>query len=110
MILLAGAAVIQLRAQSSAAPPTAPDSTLYTTYSLFPSGGETRVSWTACGSTLDTHGCYASGVLGRFLVVGAMLEGNPSVKGNVVTRNIYIVDSGSATSVKLYVYRKVDTA
>jgi hypothetical protein len=38
-----------------------------------------------------------------------MLEGDPSVKGNVVTRLIYVVDSGSATSVKLYVYRKVDT-
>ncbi len=109
VVLLALAAVVQLRAQSSAAPTAAPDSTLYTTYSLFPSSGETRVSWTVCGSTLDTNGCYASGVLGRFLVVGAMLESNPSVKGNVVTRNIYVVDSGSATSVKLYVYRKVDT-
>jgi hypothetical protein len=37
-----------------------------------------------------------------------MLEGIPSVAGDVVTRAIYIVDS-SANPVKLYVYTKTDT-
>jgi hypothetical protein len=37
-----------------------------------------------------------------------MMEGLPMVSGSVVTRSIYVVDSGS-TAVKLYVYKKVDT-
>jgi hypothetical protein len=105
MILLACAAFVPLHAQDSAATPTSPDSTLFTTYS----GGPTNVNWVVCGSTADTEGCYASGSLGPFVGVGAMLESNPSVKGDVVTRAIYVVDSGSADSVKLYVYRKTDT-
>ncbi len=105
MILLAFAALVPLHARGSAATPTAPDSTLYTTYS----GNLTNVNWLVCGSTAQTEGCYASGSLGPFVGVGAMLESNPSVKGDVVTREIYVVDSGSADSVKLYVYKKTDT-
>jgi hypothetical protein len=109
MIVLALAAVVPLHAQDSAVLPAAPDSTLYTTYSLFGSSGDTTVSWVVCGSTQDTEGCYDSGSLGPFVGVGAMMEGTPFVNGNVVTRAIYVVDSGSANSVKLYVYKKVDT-
>jgi hypothetical protein len=109
LITMTIATISPLRAQDSAAPPAAPDATLYTTYSAFASSGQTTISWTVCGSTQDDEGCYDSGSIGPFLGVGAMLEGDPSIKGNVVTRLIYVVDSGSATSVKLYVYRKVDT-
>jgi hypothetical protein len=101
-IILLAFAVVPAHAQA----PTAPDSTLYTTYSLYSS--DTTVSWVVCGSTTETEGCYASGSLGPFVAVGAMLEGNPAVSGNVVTRAIYVVDSG-ATDVKLYVYKKTDT-
>jgi len=105
MFLLACAAVIPMRAQNSAAPPiTSPDSTLYTTYT----GGRTSVGWTVCGSTAQSEGCYSSGSIGPFVGVGAMLEGNPAVNGNVVTRGIYVVDSGGA-NVTLYIYKKVDT-
>ena len=107
-IVLAIATIAPLRAQNSTTP-TAPDATLYTTYSAFVSSGQTMIDWIVCGSTQDDEGCYDFGTIGPFVGVGAMLEGDPSVKGNVVTRLIYIVDSGSATSVKLYVYRKVDT-
>lgn len=96
-------AIIPLHAQDSALP-AAIDATLYTNYF----GGPTSVSYFVCGSTAQTSGCYASGSLGPFVGVGAMLEGNPSIKGNVVTRAIYVVDSGS-TTVTLFVYKKTDT-
>jgi hypothetical protein len=105
--LLIFAAIVPLHAQRTSAP-IAPDSTLFTTYSLFSNGGQTTVDWLVCGSTQKSEGCYASGQLGPFVLVGAMLEGDPFIKGNVVTRAIYVVDSGSA-DVKLYVYKKVDT-
>jgi len=103
MMLVAFAAAVPVRAQDSATP-AAPDATLYTTYS----GSQTTVGWTVCGSTADTLGCYAAGSIGPFVGVGTMLEGNPFVNGDVVTRFIYVVDSGAA-KVKLYVYKKVDT-
>jgi hypothetical protein len=106
--LLAFAAVVPLSAQDSSAQKTAVDSTLFTTYRLLSGGGQTNVSWVVCGSTQETFGCYASGSLGPFVGVGAMLESDAAVKGDVVTRDIYVVDSGS-TTVKLYVYKKVDT-
>ena len=104
MFLLACAAVIPMRAQNSGAPAVPPDSTLYTTYT----GSGTNVNWTVCGSTSQSEGCYASGSIGPFVGVGAMLEGNASVNGSVVTRAIYVVDSGSS-NVTLYIYKKVDT-
>lgn len=103
--LLVFAAVIPARAQEAAAPPAAPpDSTLYTTYT----GSKTSVGWIVCGSTSQSEGCYASGSIGPFVGVGAMLEGNPTVSGSVVTRSIYVVDSGGS-NVTLYIYKKVDT-
>jgi hypothetical protein len=108
ILFFAFAAAIPFHAQGIA-PTTPPDSTLFTTYTLFTSGGQTTANWIVCGSTAQTSGCYASGSLGPFVGVGAMMEGIPSVKSNVVTRAIYIVDSGDASSVKLYVYKKTDT-
>jgi hypothetical protein len=87
-------------------PPAPPDSTLYTNYTL--SSGNQTVNWIVCGSTQQSSGCYAAGSLGPFVNAGALMEGNPVVNGNTVTRAIYVVDSGSA-SVKLYVYKKTDT-
>jgi hypothetical protein len=84
--------------------PTPPDANLYTNYF----GTPTSVNWIVCGSTQQTEGCYGSGNLGPFVSVGAMLESNPSVKGDVVTRAIYVVDAG-ASPVTLYVYKKTDT-
>jgi hypothetical protein len=99
---LALIALVPRQARSSSVPSTAPDSTLYTTYALS-SGDGTFVSWSVCGSTQQSEGCYAGGDLGPFVAVGAMLEGS-----NVVTRAIYVVDSGSSP-VQLYVYKKTDT-
>jgi hypothetical protein len=103
MFLLA-LSTVPVQGQTAAAPP---DSTLFTTYDLSP--GYQSVGWLVCGSTQQTSGCYAGGSLGPFVGVGALMEGNPVVNGNSVTRAIYVVDSGSANSVKLYVYKKTDT-
>ncbi len=108
IILLAFAAVAPLHAQQPATLSAAPDSTLYTTYTAFSSSGQTTLNWVVCGSTEESEGCYDSGDIGPFVGVGAMMEGLPSVNGHVVTRAIYVVDSGRA-SVRLYVYKKVDT-
>ncbi len=86
--------------------PSAPDSTLYTTYT-----GNQTVYWTVCGSTQQTEGCYASGILGSFGFVGAIMESQPVVNGNVVTRAIYVVDTeaNGGNGVVLDVYKKIDT-
>jgi hypothetical protein len=105
-------AIILLLAFTAAIPAhaaTAPDSTLYTTYTIYSGNSDFTIDWSVCGSTQQSEGCYASGSLGPFVAVGAMLEGNPRVNGDVVTRAIYVVDSGSANNVLLYVYKKVDT-
>lgn len=88
-----------------------PDATLFTTYEVNPS---TSVYWTTCGSTQQSEGCFASGSLGSFGKVGALLEGNPSVNSttNTVTRSIYVLDVASGSNqngVKLYVYLRTDT-
>src|SRR5580704_5685540 len=89
-ILFASVAAFPVRAHAAA-----PDANLYTTYSLTTSAGQTTVDWVVCGSTLDTEGCYDFGSIGPFVTVGAMVEGNPSVNGDTVTREIYVVDSGA---------------
>jgi hypothetical protein len=88
---------------------TAPDSTLYTSYTV--SSSLQSVDWIVCGSTTETDGCYASGSLGTFGRVGAMLESQPVVSGNSVTREIYVLDiatGSAATGVSLFVYTKTD--
>jgi len=96
--------------QDAVLPPTAPDSTLYTSY--FSESGYQSISWVVCGSTQQTEGCYGSGSLGPFGRAGALIEGSPSTSGDTVTRHIYVVDiesGASGTGVSLYVYKKTDT-
>ncbi|MEP6899135.1 MAG: hypothetical protein ABI870_11435 [Rhodanobacter sp.] len=85
-----------------------PDSGLYTTYSFGDAGG--YVLWLVCGSTVGSDGCYGSGNLGPFGHAGAIIEGNETVSGKTVTRNIYVVDDAAngGAGVKLYIYTKTD--
>ena len=88
---------------------TAPDATLYTTYSV--ATDLETASWVVCGSTAESEGCFGSGTLGPFGHIGAMLEGQPAVNGSTVTREIYVLDTASGTAangVTLYVYTKTD--
>jgi len=88
------------------------DSTLFTTYTI--NTTHTSLDWVVCGSTQSSSGCYASGALGPFAKVGAILEGNQSVNltTNTVTRLIYVLDIATGNTqngVTLYVYKKTDT-
>jgi hypothetical protein len=95
----------RLQAQGATAnSPSAPDANLYTNYY----GTATSVNWIVCGSTEESEGCYDFGTIGPFVAVGAMLESNPKVAGDVVTRFIYVVDAG-ASPVTMDVYKKTDT-
>lgn len=102
-------ATLMLCALPPALAQTAPDSTLYTSYTV--SSNLQSVDWIVCGSTAESDGCYGAGSLGTFGHVGAMLEGQPVVSGNTVTREIYLLDTASgsnATGVSLFVYQKTD--
>jgi hypothetical protein len=86
------------------------DSSFLTTYSL--NATKTTLVWQACTG----YGCSDNGpdTLGPFGRVAAMIEGNSSenLKEGTVSRDIYIVDAGSASDgdqVTLYVYREVIT-
>lgn len=111
LVLLSMSFVLGLILPASAQTAAAPiDSTLFTTYSVF--SGSTNVNWIVCGSTQGSSGCYGSGSLGPFGIIGAMIEGNPITQGSVVTRFIYVVDIGAGSSgngVTLNVYKKTDT-
>ena len=87
------------------------DAGLYTTYFLF--SNNTKVSWSVCGQTKSTEGCYGSGQLGPFGKVGALLEGVPTIDSatHTVTRAIYVLDIASGTQqngVVLSIYQKND--
>jgi hypothetical protein len=88
------------------------DATLYTRYNTDPA--QTIVNWNVCGSLAGSSGCYASGTLGPFGKIGALMEGEPktNLHANTVTRAIYVLEIASGpnqTDVALYVYTKVDT-
>jgi|SRR5579862_130517 len=89
---------------------TPPDATLFTGYTLFTD--YSGVSFFVCGSVPGSDGCYGSGTLGPFKHIGALLEGGPRTVGNVVSRNIYVVDVAGGTSgtdVVLYRYLMSNT-
>jgi hypothetical protein len=103
------AALLVAAGFAASAQAAAPDATLYTSYSV--DSTLENANWVVCGATSQTGGCYASGTLGPFGHIGAMLEGRPAVSGETVTRQIYVLDvaSGSARNgVSLFVYTKKD--
>ena len=91
---------------------SAPDATLFTTYSV--STDHKNVTWVVCGSTQNTEGCYDSGSLGPFGYIGAMMESAATVNRttNTVTRFIYVLDIASGSNLKgvqLNVYKRTDS-
>ena len=85
------------------------DAGLYTTYTL----KGNVVSWSVCGQTQITEGCFGGGNLGPFGKVGALLEGDPTTDSSTqtVTRAIYALDIAAGkkqTRVDLYIYQKKD--
>ena len=67
----------------------------------------TSVGWDTQGNISR----FPSGSLGPFNRACGIVEGTPTTSGNVVTRNVYILDAGngSAGTVVLYGYTKTDT-
>ncbi len=109
IIVLVLTTTVWVSAQTTSGPP---DATLFTTYNI--NATHTSVNWLVCGSTQQSSGCYASGSLGPFGKVGALLEGNQSsnLTTNTVTRVIYVLDIATGSNlngVTFYVYKKIDT-
>jgi hypothetical protein len=93
---------------------THPDSTLLTTYRLGGSGpgNLNTLWWSMCGSVTAASGCFASGALGPFGQIGALLEGPPVTKGSIVNRQVFVLDTASGTAangVTLYVFKEIIT-
>ena len=87
-----------------------PNYTLYTTYSVDPT--HQHAYYLVCGSTQRADGCFASGLLGSFGRIGAMLQGTPLTNGGSVARQIYVLDVANGPTrdvVALFVYTKTDT-
>jgi hypothetical protein len=105
--LLGFISAIAVTSTTFAAPPDAGVFTQYEFASDFSS-----VYFTVCGYLPQSDGCYGSGSFGPFGHVGAILEGDPTTKGDSVERGIYIVDVAGGVSGKeviLYRYLKTDT-
>ena len=107
IVFLAGTLLLPALAQGAPL-----DGTLFTSYYFFSSYQD--LGWVVCGSTAESSGCYASGILGPFGKIGVLIEGNPSTNltTGTVTRYIYVVDVASGSGgngVVLYVYKKKDT-
>ena len=85
------------------------DSTLFTTYNF--SAGATGVSFLVCGSLPDTEGCYGGGTLEPIGGACAVLESATRTKGDVVTREIYVLDRGQEKNspLMLAVFKRTDT-
>jgi len=67
-----------------------------------------QITWQLTGSDLNTS--FVNGTLGPFNHACAILQGLPTTQGNVVKRDIYVLDSGiSSSEVVLYVYARTDT-
>jgi hypothetical protein len=83
------------------------DSGLFTEYKI----ARHRISFTICGSLEQTFGCYFSGKLDRFEHACAVLSGDVTTNGDVLTQPIYVLDKRKAAGdpVYLYVYTRTDT-
>ena len=78
-------------------------------YTLFTPGNAAKsLTWSACTG----GGCFASGEVGPFKHICAVMEGKPRHDGNVETRAIYVVDRArhsASAALHLFVYTRTDT-
>ncbi|MGD0866547.1 MAG: hypothetical protein ABSA49_13425 [Rhizomicrobium sp.] len=109
--LAAAAAALGLcvGAQSAEAGTPPIDSTLFATYNF--SAGATSVQFTVCGSLPGSEGCYGGGTLAPIGGACGVLESSRKTKGDVVTRDIYVLDRGATKNATLMldVFRRTDT-
>lgn len=86
---------------------TAPDAGLYDAWSF--NGALTGLTWNVCGTVSGSTGCYATGKIGGFGHIGAVLEGRAAIRdAHTVNRHIYVIDQanggGTSTAVRLHDY------
>ena len=89
-------ALLPLFVENAVQADTPVDSTLFTTHWLGPSSQQ--INYVVYGSPQESEGCFASGEIGPFGRVGAIIEGKASKSGDVVTRHVYIIDTASGAS------------
>lgn len=88
--------------------PGAIDSTLFAEFTLTP----TFVEFTVCGSLPQSEGCYTGGLMNPpFEQACAVLQGQAKTKGDVMKRDIYVLDKRTSPTdpALLYVYERQDT-
>jgi len=67
-----------------------------------------QIAWQLIGSDVNTS--WVNGTLGPFNNACAILQGLPSTQGNVIKRDIYVLDGGNnGSEAVLYVYARTDT-
>lgn len=108
---VAAAAVAVLAAAfagpAAAAQKPALDDGLFATFSASP----TSVSFSVCGSTGGTEGCYGGATLSPpFDQACGVLQGKPRTRGDVMTRDIYVLDKRTSATdhIMLYVFQRKD--
>jgi hypothetical protein len=110
-LAISAAALVAFAGHGNAAEPSKTNlyANLFATYSASQDG--TSVSFEVCGSTQETEGCYGGAQLGPFGHACGVIEGKPKQKGDVVTRDIYVLDKGSQSNsmAVLDVYKRTDT-
>ncbi|HEX3664850.1 MAG TPA: hypothetical protein VHU23_06440 [Rhizomicrobium sp.] len=114
LLAVSAAALVAFAGISSAASLEQPKksnlySNLFATYSASQDG--TSVSFSVCGSVQEAEGCFGGGSFGPFGHACAVIEGKPKTKGDVVTRDVYVLDKGaqSDSTAVLDVYKRTDT-
>jgi hypothetical protein len=76
----------------------------------FYSSTGTSVAWSTCGYLDSVDACYGAGTLPQtFASVCAVMEGERKQKGKKITRDVYVLDRGTAgNSMILYVFARTD--
>jgi hypothetical protein len=110
---MAAATVVSCACGSQAFAKGKIDSSLFAGFSAADDG--TSFTMLVCGSLPGSEGCYGSGFMSGFEHACAVLEGAPKYKpienGQVVTREIYVLDDRTSRSAPaiLYLYKRTDT-
>jgi hypothetical protein len=92
-------------APATAATGTPIDANLYSTYRM---NGTSQITIETCGATTNVQGCFPEIALNNLVNPCAVLEGPSTTTGNTVTRDIYVLETGTDAKpiVTLKVFRK----
>jgi hypothetical protein len=102
LALLAG---LGFAAPATAATGTPIDANIYSTYRM---NGTSQITIETCGATTTVQGCFPEIALNNLVNPCAVLEGPSTTTGHTVTRDIYVLETGTDAKpiVTLKVFRK----